>query len=430
MSYEEVLKFMFAQLPMYQRIGTTAFKKDLTNIRALCSALGDPQKGYYSLIHIAGTNGKGSTAHMLAAVYQSAGYKVGLYTSPHYKDFRERIKINGQMVSKKEVVDFIESNQYDIQEIQPSFFEMSVALAFDSFRRHEVDLAIIETGLGGRLDSTNIIDPLSSTITNIGLDHQNMLGDTLEEIAAEKAGIIKKGTPVIIGKHQPETDPVFLAKAAACDAPIYFAQDLFHAQYIEQNIDSLSVSFRDLSTKEEWQCCLPSGVIYNMDNALTALSTVHVVNQSSQFKVDQDGLINGLENFKSLSNYIGRWHVKSKEPLVILDAAHNEDGIHEVMERVDKTTFPKVHVVFGSVKDKPMEKIFKLLPKAYRYYFAKPDVPRGLDTSTLSQMANEAGLKSRSYVSCTNALRAAKRAASKDDLILVTGSTFVVAEVI
>lgn len=428
MTYSAVLDFLYSQLPMYQRVGKTAFKKDLSNTIALCDVLGNPQDKFQS-IHIAGTNGKGSTAHMIAGILQSKGLKVGLYTSPHYRDYRERIKINGKYIPKQMVIDFVEANKSDIESIKPSFFEMTVALAFNHFAQQRVDIAVIETGLGGRLDSTNILNPLLTVITNIGLDHQAILGDTIPEIASEKAGIIKSKTPCVIGIRQEDTIAVFSRFATLHNAELIYAEDQFSTETLKAQIDQISLSVKYQETGP-FKIDLPSGVAYNIENCRTAIAAMYTLDQSSDFNISTSDIQNGIRDFVKRTNYIGRWHIKSSNPIVLLDAAHNDDGIRGLFKAISNHHFDQIHIILGMVGDKDAETILKLFPKDARYYFCRPNIPRGKDRFELRSEAKQHGLNGRTYVSCRNALKAAKRAAKANDLILGTGSSFVVAELV
>jgi len=427
--FEATLAFLYQQLPMYQRVGPTAFKKDLTNILALCEHLKQPQEQFPS-IHLAGTNGKGSTAHILAAMLQAGDRKVGIYTSPHYKDFRERIKINGQLVSKQFIVDFVEQHRPIFEEIKPSFFEITVAMAFQYFALQKVDIAIIETGLGGRLDSTNIITPILSIITNIGYDHQQFLGETLPEIAAEKAGIIKPYVPVLIGEEHPETMPVFEKKAEQEKAPLHTADTLVTIK--EKEVDGEHTIYSGMASEldfEELYVNLHGG--YQTNNVRTALAAVDILNyRDIEPPIEHWDIVNGLADLKKMTYFIGRWQRLSTSPTILCDSAHNKDGLKIVMEQVQKLNYKHLHIVFGMVNDKDPKQILSLLPSSALYYFAKANIPRGLDADKLQQEAASCGLKGKSYVSVINALAAAKRAAGKEDLIYVGGSIFVVAEVL
>nr|WP_297306836.1 folylpolyglutamate synthase/dihydrofolate synthase family protein [uncultured Flavobacterium sp.] len=404
MTYTETLNWMFNQLPMYQKIGSTAYKKDLTNTLALAEYLNHPENKFKS-IHIAGTNGKGSTSSMIASILQEAGYKVGLYTSPHLKDFRERIKINGIEISEEFVVNFINENKNFFEENQLSFFEMTVGLAFDYFAKQQVDVAIIEVGLGGRLDSTNIITPLLSIITNIGFDHVAILGDTYEKIAFEKAGIIKQDTPVVIGQYIPETKPVFINKAKETNSEIIFASDL-----ILPEVES------DLKGN------------YQFHNKKTVQASIGVLR--SFFTISEQDEINGFKKVIKNTNLQGRWQILNKKPLIVADTAHNKDGLKIVTEQIFQQEFENLYIVFGVVNDKDLAEILTLIPKKATYFIAKPDVPRGLEVEVLAEQMKINGFN---YVICNSipeAFAKAKNIAKPDDMIYVGGSTFVVAEVL
>lgn len=429
MNYQQTLDYLYSKLPMFTRVGASAFKKDLTNTIIFCDALDNPQHKFKS-IHVAGTNGKGSTSHMLAAILQEQGYKTGLYTSPHLKDFRERIRINGKMISKTEVVSFVKNQQKLINEVEPSFFEVTVALAFDHFAKHQVDIAIIEVGLGGRLDSTNIIQPEISVITNISMDHTNMLGNTLEEIAGEKAGIIKKNTPVVIGETQEKSAPVFLAKAKKMDAPILFADAMLTARDFKIQNSKLSLSvYQDDQIKYDKLICDLTGV-YQHKNILTVLKSLEVLNEKTSFKVSKSSIYSGLKQVKKLTGLQGRWQTLSKNPLVICDTGHNEAGIAEVIKNIAQTPFEKLHVVFGMVKDKDISKVLSMMPKNATYYFCSPDLERALDAMELEEQAATYQLFGKSFSSVKQAKEAAIQSANTNHLIFIGGSTFVVAEAI
>lgn len=435
MTYQQTIDFLYQQLPMFTRVGKSAFKKDLTNTIALCEALGNPQLKFPT-IHVAGTNGKGSTSHLLAAVLQSLGLKVGLYVSPHYKDFRERIKINGEFVSKKYVKQFVAQNQSLFTDIQPSFFEMTVAMAFDYFATEGVDIAVIEVGLGGRLDSTNIISPLVSVITNISFDHTDLLGDTLPLIAFEKAGIIKPHTPVVIGEEQAETTPVFMEKARECAAPIYFASQNYEVQVFETGIDTtiFGINTKAQNGVEAYLKVNLNGA-YQAKNIATVLQTIDVMKQLPYFAgytegVWQAAIGNGFEHLKTLTRFIGRWQIIHQQPLVLCDSAHNEGGLKLAMAQLKALTFKRLHFVVGMVRDKDISKMLRLLPTEATYYFCKANIPRGMEAEILEEQAKALGLNGKAYPSVKRALAAAKRSAKLGDLIYVGGSTFVVAEVI
>ncbi|MCO6476630.1 MAG: bifunctional folylpolyglutamate synthase/dihydrofolate synthase [Phaeodactylibacter sp.] len=425
--YQETLDFLYSQLPMFQRIGPAAFKKDLNNIRSLCAALGNPERRFPSL-HIAGTNGKGSTAHMLAAVLQAAGWRVGLYTSPHYRDFRERIKINGRYITRRQAVEFVDRCRPLFSSIQPSFFEITVAMAFDHFARQKVDIAVIEVGLGGRLDSTNIITPELSVITNISFDHMDFLGDTLPLIAAEKAGIIKPGIPVVVGETQAESRPVFLEKAAAEGAPIIFADQHFRAEEQEAALAHTTYHiYKDGQLLyDNLQLNAHGPYQYkNLQSVLQALEWLPV-----RFRVSEAQLREGLFRLRERTRLLGRWQVLGEKPTILCDSAHNEAGMELAMKAIQEMPFDGLHIVLGTVKDKDPGKLLRHLPPRAYYYFARPDIPRGHDAELLREKAAALGLKGRAYSSVRNALRAARRHAGPESLIYVGGSIFVVAEVV
>ncbi len=433
MNYLQTLDYLYGQLPMFTRDGASAFKKDLTNTLLLCQNLGNPQQKFKS-IHIGGTNGKGSTSHMLAAVLQSAGYKTGLYTSPHLKDFRERIRINGEMIAEQQVVDFVASQQENINTIRPSFFEMTVAMAFDYFAREKVDIAVIEVGLGGRLDSTNIISPLISVTTNIGWDHMNLLGNTLPEIAAEKAGIIKPNTPVVIGEYQQEVAAVFISKAKQENAPIRFASEEWDA-VIDPNAENhrsaafLSVDVTQKNSGQRVKFELDLTGLYQLKNLKTVLSALDELRKQG-FEIKTDAVFISLKSVKQLTGLNGRWQVLGRNPLIICDTGHNPEGIAEVLINISATRYRHLHFVLGMVADKDSSKILSLLPQHATYYFCKPNIPRGLSAETLKHQAAGFSLQGDDFSSVKEALAAAKNNASPDDLIFAGGSTFVVAELV
>ena len=388
---------------MFQRQGKTAFKKDLTNIQAFCNVLGNPQNKYPA-IHVAGTNGKGSTSHMIASVLQTAGYKTGLYTSPHLKDFRERIRVNGVPVDKTSVVDFIATHQAFLEKQQLSFFELTVGMAFDYFSTQQVDIAVVEVGLGGRLDSTNIINPLVSVITNIGLDHTQFLGETLKEIAFEKGGIIKPHTPVIVGEYQEEVFGVFEELATAVESPIFVADKLITEKF---DTDLLGV--------------------YQRKNAKTAVQSLRLL-ENKGFVFSDEQLRAGLGSVARKTGIKGRWQILGEKPKIICDTAHNKEGLESVMAQLGQEEFNQLHIVLGVVKDKDLADILVRFPAQAHYYFCKPDIPRGLAANELEKEARAQGLKGDVYGSVSEAFLAAKKAAASEDLIYVGGSTFVVAE--
>lgn len=405
MDYQETLNWMFTQLPMYQNIGKIAFKKDLTNSILLSKYLDFPERKFKS-IHVAGTNGKGSTSHMIASILQQAGYKVGLYTSPHLKDYSERIKINGKPISKLEVVDFIHNNKSFFDKHQLSFFEMTVGLAFDCFAKHNVDIAIVEVGLGGRLDSTNIITPLVSVITNIGLDHTQMLGNTLPEIAFEKAGIIKANIPVIVGEYQEEVHHVFYKKALEENTSLFVAQKNVTHSYLTD----LKGTYQDSNVK-------------------TAVQTIIVI-QDLNFDISESDIKTGLKNVVKNTELLGRWQILNKQPLTICDTAHNKEGLIFVLRQIRDHKYEKLHFVLGVVNDKDLENILPLFPKEATYYFCKPNIPRGLDAAELQKKAKDFKLLGEVYLSVNDAFMDAQKNASSADFIFIGGSTFVVAEVL
>jgi len=390
---------------MYQRVGKTAYKADLSATLNLAEYLKNPENNFKS-VHVAGTNGKGSTSHMLASVFQEAGYKTGLYTSPHLRDFRERIKVNGKMIPKQYVSEFVENHKTYFEKNKLSFFEMTVGLAFDYFRKEKVDIAIVEVGMGGRLDSTNIITPKVSVITNIGLDHTQFLGNTLGKVASEKAGIIKDRVPVVIGEMLPETKPVFEEIASERNAEILFAEA----------IDSSNLT-SDLKG------------LYQQKNIKTVLATLRIL-QKRGWNISEENIQKGLLNTIKNTGLMGRWQVLGENPKVICDTGHNREGLQLVMEQLSKESFEKLHIVLGVVSDKDLASVLPLFPKDAVYYFCKPNIPRGLDASLLLSQARGFGLVGEDYISIKNAYLAAIKAASAKDLIFVGGSTFVVAEVL
>lgn len=426
MNYAQTLEYLYSQLPLFSRIGAAAYKKDLTNTITLCNSLHNPQDHFKS-IHIAGTNGKGSTSHMLAAVLQQSGYKTALYTSPHLKDFRERIKINGKMISKDFIVDFVERTKELWKEISPSFFEVTVAMAFEYFKEKEVEVAVIETGLGGRLDSTNIIIPVVSVITNIGYDHMNILGDTLEKIASEKAGIIKANTPVIIGRALSETRPIFENTANEKKAPIIFAEELFSEVNAEHSITHLEAVVKMVNGPEETYTLDLNGH-YQVENLITVLTVIDTLNSHS-FKISKHNAHVALSKVKEINGLHGRWDVIHKKPLIVLDVAHNKDGIEQLVKQISFTEHEKLHIVLGIVNDKDTNGTLGQLPVDAVYYFTRAQIPRALDENELKLKANAFGLRGESYPEVNTALESAKDSASQKDLIVVCGSVFLVGEV-
>lgn len=424
-SYSEVLSFLYEQLPMFQRIGPQAYKKDLTNTLKLNKAAGYPDK-QFPAVHIAGTNGKGTVTHLVAAGLQAQGLKVGVYTSPHYKDFRERIKINGKFISRSFVVKFVNRYLHDINAIHPSFFEMTVIMALSYFAEKKVDIAIIETGLGGRLDSTNIITPVLSVITNISYDHQNLLGDTLDLIAMEKAGIIKPGVPVVIGERQPGLDTLFLQKADECQSQISFASD--HLTAVAESISG-KLRFKLQNNSQPW-LTLDTDLAgpFQSKNMVTAFWALQEL--SGILPLDWDKIVAFMPGFRQSTAYMGRWQIMATDPLVIADSAHNEGGLSIVLDALSKLCASKIHFVLGFVNDKDLSKVLSLFPPAAEYYFAKANIPRGLNAADLKKVAKIFGLNGKAYSSVKKALAAARVKASKNDVIFVGGSIFVVAEIL
>ncbi|MEZ4849912.1 MAG: folylpolyglutamate synthase/dihydrofolate synthase family protein [Bacteroidia bacterium] len=430
--FSQTLAYLYSLLPMYQRDGSVAFKKGLENTEKLCWELGLPQWQFHS-IHVGGTNGKGSVSSMLNSVLMESGYKTGLYTSPHLQSFTERIRINGKEISQRKVVDFVEKRRHLIETISPSFFEFTVAMAFHFFAEAEVDIAVIEVGLGGRLDSTNIIKPEMSVITNISYDHQAMLGDTLGQIAGEKAGIIKKYTPVVIGERHPETDSVFVEKAALEGAPLFFAQDTIKVTEAIPNLKGQEI--RGVISREEEQeefaYQIDQRGNYQTKNLITTLKAIDVMIEDG-WEIDAKAIKKGLAKTATNSGLSGRMQKLSQKPLIFCDTAHNEAGVKDVLEQLTRIPHDQLHIVWGMVNDKDHDKILALLPKNAKYYFVKPDVPRGLDAGKLAEKAAIYQLKGEIFNSVADGLIAAHQNAvvSENDLVYVGGSTFVVAEVV
>jgi len=407
LKYTEALDYLLEQLPMFQKVGASAYRKDLHNILKLCNMLGNPQNNL-RFIHVAGTNGKGSVTHIIASVLQEQGYKTGVFVSPHYVDYRERIKVNGKLISKKFVTRFVAANIGKFKTVNASFFEITNAMAFAYFEQEKVDYVVLETGMGGRLDSTNIVTPIVSVITNISYDHQQFLGNTLPLIAGEKAGIIKKGVPVVIGETQKETKRVFLQKAKETKSKIFFADN---SKFADKNFET------DLQGA------------YQKKNVTTALCTIDVI-KNEGVGISDKAIKKGLKNVRRNTSFIGRWMVMQKKPLVIFDSAHNEGGLKELRKGIAGLTFKKLHFVYGTVGDKDISKNLSLLPKNAVYYFCKADIPRALDAEQLKIQAAKYKLEGNTYPSVKRALKDAKKQAAKTDLIVVAGSVFVVAEVL
>ena len=412
MNYAETCEYLFNQMPMFERQGTSGYKEGLTNTLALDEHLGHPHQSY-ATIHIGGTNGKGSCSHTIAAILQECGYKVGLYTSPHLVDFRERIRINGEMIPEQKVVDFVAGNRQLITDNALSFFEMTVGMAFDYFAKEQVDIAVIEVGMGGRLDSTNVITPLLSVITNIGLDHTQFLGDTLEKIAGEKAGIIKEGVPVVIGESQAETAPVFLRTAAERHAPISFADQ----HYV---VDDIGRYTHELTGE------------YQKKNIATVLEAVEVLRKTNHLTLNPEHIQRGLAHVVTNTHLHGRWQKIGEAPLTICETAHNAPGVESMLRGVDNTPHSKLHVIYGCVNDKDFSAILLMLkahfPADTRWYFTQPSVPRGLPVAQLQASATTIGIMGDAYERVGEAIKAARQTAQPDDLVLVTGSIFLVAD--
>ncbi len=430
MTYKETTEFLFNQLPMFQRIGASAYKADLNTTLALDKYFGFPHQNFKT-IHVAGTNGKGSVSHSLAAILMSAGYKVGLYTSPHLIDFRERIKINGDMISEQAVTDFVSTNKQIMEELNPSFFEISVAMAFQYFSDQMVDIAVVEVGMGGRLDSTNIINPLLSIITNIDFDHVQFLGNTLELIAAEKAGIIKPNVPIIIGKTQKETENVFLNKAKEYNAELFFADQNFEctsAFFTTEGKQSFNITMSKILIFKDLKFDLLG--FYQKENILTILQTVEILNTKKLIDktITSEILYRALQNAAKLTGLKGRWQIVGNNPLTVCDTGHNEAGIRFVLEQILQTAFKKLHFVLGMVNDKDVSKVLSMLPLHAKYYFTKASIPRALDQQILKEMAEKLNLEGKTYNSVIEAVNAATLEAEKNDFIFIGGSTFVVAD--
>jgi len=429
MNYQETLDYLFTSLPMFQRVGASAFKSDLNNTLALCTHLDNPERKFKS-IHVAGTNGKGSTSHTLAAIFQSAGYKTGLYTSPHLKSFTERIRIDGEEITEDSVVRFVAENKNFLDDLKPSFFEMTVGMAFWYFAQQKVDIAIIEVGMGGRLDSTNVITPELSVITNIGYDHMQFLGETLPEIAGEKAGIIKSEVPVVISQTQVETTSVFQQKAAEMNAPIIFSDENFEISRLgEKRMDvKLSVEYRVKSSQKTLD--IEFGLLgnyqrYNLPGILEAVNQL----RNRGWNISKVALEKGLLEVVTLTGLKGRWQILGENPTIIADTGHNEPGIREILAQLETYNFKTLWMVIGMVQDKDISKILALLPKEANYIFCQADLPRALAANQLAEKAAEFGLKGETIPKVNEALTFARKNAGSDDLIFVGGSTFVVAEI-
>jgi dihydrofolate synthase / folylpolyglutamate synthase len=429
--YQQTLDYIYSQLPMFHRVGAAAYKNNLDNTLALSKLCRQPETHFPS-IHIAGTNGKGSVSAILVSILQESGYKTGLFTSPHLKDFRERIRVNGVMIPKKKVVSFIAKHRPDFEKIQPSFFELTFALAMQYFADEKIDVAVVETGMGGRLDSTNIVRPILSIITNISYDHMQFLGNTLPEIAKEKAGIIKTNVPVVIGKTQNETDDVFISFGKEMKAPICFADQIYRtSDFTFSNISPFGSVFRmnkaDSDLNKDFYCPLSGN--YQKENLQTVFASVDILKKQG-YHISDFSFFDGISNVTKNTGLKGRWQVLNRMPLTICDTAHNEAGIASAMMQIKELPINKIHIVLGMVEDKDTGKILSLLPNKATYYFCKPDIPRGLDQNILQTNAFIMGLKGKSFSTVKEAYLAARAKAKHDDLVFVGGSTFVVAEVL
>ena len=427
MNYQETLDYLYDSLPMYQRVGNIAFKKDLTNTLALCEHLSNPQCNFAS-VHVAGTNGKGSSAHSIAAILQVAGYKVGLYTSPHLKRFTERIKVNGTEISEQAVISFVQNNKTILESIQPSFFEMTVAMAFDEFAHQKIDIAVVEVGLGGRLDSTNVIVPEVSLITNISYDHTDMLGDTLPAIAFEKAGIIKDKVPVVVSERQPEVAGVFEAQANIRNAPLFFADDHYQARLSERGGGEMMINVYKEGMLKFSDLRLSSGGIYQLKNIPGILQSVDILAEKA-WKISPQDIEAGLAQMVTLTGLKGRWQILSRQPLVICDTAHNVAGIQLVLQQLLALPCRQMHMVLGMVREKEVKKILEMLPKQAKYYFCQARIPRALEAERMAEIAEELHLNYQVVHDVNDAVWQAVTSAGAKDIIYVGGSSFVVAEI-
>jgi dihydrofolate synthase / folylpolyglutamate synthase len=427
MDYPQTIEYLFSRLPLFSRIGAAAYKSDLTNIQTLSKELDNPENKFKS-IHVAGTNGKGSTSHMLAAILQKAGYKTGLYTSPHLHDFRERIRINGRMIPEQNVTAFTERIRDIIDLIEPSFFEITVAMAFEWFASEKIDIAVVETGLGGRLDSTNIITPEVSVITNISYDHMDLLGNTLQKIAFEKAGIIKPGIPTIIGEEQAEIKNEFLQVAEQNGSPIHFAsQKRFVGEWrSEGHMLYVQLTEAHDNSKRNFHLDLPG--LYQLKNIVTVAEVISILNQKG-YRISDAKMQQGLKQVKSLTGLYGRWDILRENPQVVIDVGHNEEGIKAIVRQIENTSHENLHIVIGMVKDKEIENILRHLPKMASYYFTRAQIPRALPETELALHADAIGLKGQSFPNIKLALEKVALAAGLKDLILICGSVFLAGEV-
>lgn len=428
MNYADTTNWMFNQLPMYQLVGATAYKADLHNTVELLNILDNPQNKFKT-IHVAGTNGKGTTSHTLASIFQEHGFKTGLYTSPHLHDYRERIRINGAMIPEQNVIDFVAEHKGQMEKMQLSFFEMATGMAFDYFAKEKVDIAVVEVGMGGRLDCTNVIRPELSIITQISMDHMHFLGDTLEKIAGEKAGIIKANTPVVIGETQTEIEHVFKDKAGECNAPIHFADKIFDCDKV--HVESLEYQEFDIWKNSELYMeavRYPLLGYYQKKNVTTIMCAIDIL--KDRFNITKKEIADGLENVVRNTNLMGRWQIIGKCPLVIADTGHNAGGVKEIVAQLNDMNFNKLHFILGCVNDKDIDGILGLLPHYAEYYFCKADIPRGLDAGILAAKAFKAGLRGNVYESVQHAYNSAINNARPNDVVFVGGSNFTVAEII
>lgn len=428
MNYQETINYLFNSLPMYHRIGQAAYKADITSTQQLMAALDHPELKFRS-IHVAGTNGKGSVSHMMASILRDAGYKVGLYTSPHLVDMRERIRIDGQMITESEVVDFVARHKSTFERLQLSFFEMMVGMAFDCFARNEVDIAVVEVGMGGRLDSTNVITPELSVITNIGLDHTQFLGDTLAKIAVEKAGIIKERVPVVIGESHPETRPVFEAVAAERNAPIVFADDIYRVKVaLGSYLGRLDFDIERLGKPLMTGLVSPLAGSYQVKNIATLFAAIEAINHQGRYHIDNESIKRGIASVVDKTGLHGRWEIMAENPLIVCETAHNADGVNAMLDKLSTLNYKKLHIVYGCVNDKDFSAILRLLPKEATYYYTQPSVPRRMPVEQLASAAAEMGMEGSAHADVLQAVKAARHAATPDDMILITGSIFLVAD--
>ncbi len=428
MNYQETIDYLFNSLPMYHRIGQAAYKADITSTQQLMEALDHPEHKFRS-IHVAGTNGKGSVSHMWASILHEAGYKVGLYTSPHLVDMRERIRIDGQMITKSQVVDFVARHKSTFERLQLSFFEMMVGMAFDCFARNEVDIAVVEVGMGGRLDSTNVITPELSVITNIGLDHTQFLGDTLAKIAVEKAGIIKEHVPVVIGESHPETRPVFEAIAAERNAPIVFADDIYRVKVgLGSYLGRLNFDIERLGKPLMTNLVSPLAGSYQVKNIATLFAAIEAINHQGRYHIDPVAIKCGIESVVAKTGLHGRWEIMAEKPLVVCETAHNADGVNAMLDKLSTMNYKKLHIVYGCVNDKDFSAILRLLPTEATYYYTQPSVPRRMPVEQLASAAETMGMGGKAYPDVLQAVKAARLEATPDDMILITGSIFLVAD--